>query len=40
MRDVVDEAQDREDLETLAPGRSDTDYGRMLCEMFGFMIWE
>lgn len=40
MRDIIDENRDWDDSEVMAQRDLNADYGKMLCEMFGFMIQE
>jgi hypothetical protein len=40
MRDIIDENRDWDDSEVMVQRDLNADYGKMLCEMFGFMIWE
>jgi hypothetical protein len=40
MRDIADENRDRDDSEMQMQRDSNVNYGKMLCKMFSFMIWE
>jgi len=40
MRDVADVERAWDESEVMAQEDLNTDYGKLLCEMFGFMIWE
>ena len=40
MRDIVDVERVWDESEVMAQEDLNADYGNLLCEMFGFMIWE